>query len=84
MRDLAALRDFVERDWGAAERDEDRWWREHEREHGSDAGFLVGAGLRRHVLAARPDWPSEQERAEDLATHLRVIDVLRRVRRGAR
>ena len=26
----------------------------------------------------RPGWPSQAERDEDLATHLRVIEVLRR------
>jgi hypothetical protein len=69
---------FVHRDWDSAARDKDRYWRDYKRQHGPAAGIRIADALRRQVLAARPDWPSEQERAEDLATHLRVIEVLRR------
>jgi hypothetical protein len=79
MRDPAALRAFIERDWGSAARDKERYWRDYKRLHGPAAGIRIADELRRQVLAARPDWPSEEERAEDLATHLRIIDVLRRV-----
>ena len=79
MRDPAALRELVDRDWAAAARDKERYWRDYKREHGPAAGFHVAEALRRQVQAARPDWPSEREREEDFATHLRVIEVLRRV-----
>jgi hypothetical protein len=79
MRDPAAIRAFVERDWASAEADKERYWRDYKREHGAAAGIRVAEELRRQVLAARPGWPSEREREEDLATHLRVIEVLRRV-----
>ncbi len=79
MRDAASLRAFLDRDWDAAARDKERYWRDYKREHGPAAGIRVAEELRLQVLAARPDWPSEREREEDLATHLRIIDVLRRV-----
>ncbi len=79
MRDPKAASEFVERDWAAAARDKDRYFRDYKREHGPAAGIRMADELRRHVLALRPDWPSEEERADDMATHLRVIDVLRRV-----
>jgi hypothetical protein len=79
MRDPAAIRAFLDRDWASAARDKELYWRDYKRKHGPAAGIRIADELRRQVLAARPDWPSERERAEDLATHLRVIEVLRRV-----
>ncbi len=79
VRDLESLREFLDRDWASAARAKDRYFRDYKREHGPAAGIRMADELRRQVLAVRPDWPSEQERAEDLATHLRVIEVLRRV-----
>jgi hypothetical protein len=79
MRDPEALREFLERPVRTAARDKERYWRDYKREHGPAAGVRLADELRRQVLAARPGWPSEQERAEDLATHLRLIEVLRRV-----
>ena len=84
MRDPAALRAFLDRDWAAASRDKELYWRDYKREHGPAAGIRMADELRRQVLAVRPDWPSAEEREEDLATHLRVIDVLRRVPARAR
>jgi hypothetical protein len=79
MRDPAALRAYAERDWASAARDDERSWIEQAQRQGPAGGIRVAAELRRQVLAMRPDWPSARERDEDLATHLRVIDALRRV-----
>ena len=79
MRDPQAVRDFLERDWASAARDKELYWRDYKRTHGPAAGIRVADELRRQVLAARPGWPSEQEREEDLATHRRVIEVLRSI-----
>ena len=67
-------------DWSAAARAKELYWADWKREHGPAAGIRVADELRRQVLAARPDWPSESEREEDLATHLRMIEVIRRAR----
>jgi hypothetical protein len=79
VRDLRALREFVCRDWASAARDKQRYWRDWKRQHGTAAGIQMADELRRQVLLIRPDWPCESERALDLATHLRVIEALRRV-----
>jgi hypothetical protein len=79
MRDPAALRAFASRDWAAAARAKDRYWRDWKRARGPGAGILLGDELRRQVAAVRPDGPSARERAEDLATHLRVLEALGRV-----
>ena len=84
VRDPDALREFARRDWGLASRAKERYWRDWKRQHGPAAGIRIADELRRQVLAMRPDWPSEREREEDLATHLRLIEVIRRVPPRAR
>lgn len=79
MRDPAALRVYVDRDWGSAARDDERSWIEQARRQGPAGGIRIAAELRRQVLAMRPDWPSRHERDLDHATHLRVIEALGRV-----
>jgi hypothetical protein len=79
VRDPAALRAYVDRDWSSAARDDEHAWIEQARRQGPAGGVRIAGELRRQVVAMHPDWPSQQERDEDLATHLRVIDALRRV-----
>lgn len=78
MRDPEAARAFVETRWASAARDKAAYWRDWKRRSGPAAGIRIADELRRQVLAARPDWPSEAERLEDLETHLRLIDIIRR------
>jgi hypothetical protein len=82
MRDPALLRAYAAyagRDWSGAARDKALYWRDFKREHGPAGGLRVADALRRQVRAARPDWPSERERREDMEMHLRLIEVFRRV-----
>lgn len=75
------LRAFAGRDWTSIAESKARFWIEAKRKmHGAEA-LSIGEILRRHALAARPDWPSSSERAEDLATHARVSAALARVSR---
>ncbi|WP_437576780.1 hypothetical protein [Sorangium sp. So ce887] len=46
---------------------------------GALAEIRIANELRKQVLAQKPGWPSEEERREDLATHLRVLEALDRV-----
>ena len=41
--------------------------------------LAVADGLRRHVKALRPDWPSAEDRERDLEVHARVSEGLRSV-----
>lgn len=84
MRDADAVRSFLSRDWAAASEDKERYWAAFKSERGPAAGLRIASALREQVRRARPDWPSESERREDLETHLRLIEVLGRVRRGPR
>lgn len=74
------VRTFTGRDWSAIANDKERYWRAWKLEHGAAGGIRVAETLRAHARKARPDWPSESERREDLETHLRVIEVIRRAR----
>jgi hypothetical protein len=78
--DRSAIREFVRRDWSRVEAAKTAFWRG--RKHGRTAAELLAAGeeLRRYALSLRPEWPSAQDRAEDLAVHLRVSEALRAVR----
>ena len=77
--EAADLVRFARRDWAAIAEIKAAYWSELEREHGPGAGVLIGEELRRQRLAIDPDWPGDEERALDLATHERVSRALRRV-----
>ena len=83
MRAPAVLQ-LTREDWNAAARAKERYWRDYKRAHGPAAGIRAAEELRRQVLAMRPGWPSEEERSEDLAAHLRLIEIIRRAPRCAR
>ena len=69
------LQAFLDRGWAAAAEEKQRWWRSR-----SPAEALrLADELRRSAQALRPDWPSEADRAADLAGHARLADLLRRV-----
>lgn len=72
--------EYVNRDWAAVERMK-RWaWSEASAK--MTAADLLGIGdeLRRHAHELHPDWPTKEHRREDLATHVRVSEALRRVK----
>jgi hypothetical protein len=77
------LRAFARRDWTAIAKSKARFWIEAKRRMDGAEALSIGEVLRRQVLAARPDWPSPSERAEDLSTHARVSAALSRVSRPA-
>jgi hypothetical protein len=76
LLDLAA---FAQRDWALVSVQEEEYWRERKRQFGPAEGLRVAGELLRQVRSQRPDWPSPTEREEDLATHVRVGQMLRRV-----
>ncbi len=75
----AAIFGVSARAWQDASLSKELYWRDWKRAHGPGAGLLVGDELRRHALAMRPGGPSESERAEDCAAHIRIIEALARV-----
>lgn len=70
---------FLTRDWDAvAEAKEARWVSQLQR-HGTAEGTRIGEALWVHAKATRPDWPSAESRALDLAHHERLARLLRAV-----
>jgi hypothetical protein len=70
---------FVHRDWNAiAELKRRRWTDQKSRMTPAEA-LSVGDELRHHASALLPGWPTEEERQKDIATHIRVSEMLGRV-----
>ena len=76
----ADIRAYVARDWRAVGELKERFWVEQRRRYGAAGALDVANELRQQVLALRPEWPSPEERDEDIAVHARVTAVLRRAR----
>ncbi len=71
------LRAYAQRAWHAAEALEQEHWAREVAERGRLATFEASQVLWEHMRRLRPDWPSPEERREDLAHHValkRAID----------
>jgi len=71
------LRAYVDRAWDVAERMKQEHWAREVAARGPLVTFDASQALWQHVRSLRPDWPSPDERREDLAHHLtlkRLID----------
>jgi hypothetical protein len=70
--DARDVRAYAERDWGAlAAAKQEHWVREFAA-RGALATFDASQVLWRHMRQLHPEWPSEDERREDLAHHVRL------------
>jgi hypothetical protein len=74
------LKAYAGREWAQVEESKRRYWAKRKTILSPAEALEVAEGLRRHVRAMRPDWPSPAERATDLEVHARVSASLRRVR----
>ncbi len=71
------LRAYAQRAWHVAEALEQEHWAREVAERGRLATFEASQVLWEHMRRLRPDWPSPEERREDLAHHValkRAID----------
>ena len=66
------LRAYLERSWTAAAALKVEHWAREFAERGSEATLEVSRALWEHMRLVRPEWPSEDERRDDLAHHLRL------------
>ncbi len=74
------VRAYLDRDWEALARLKDEFWIAEKERLGVDWAFQVADELYHEARARNPGWPTEEERDEDLATHERVSEALKRVR----
>ena len=79
--DLRGIQEYVSRDWDAVRLAKDRYWADRIHRLGAAEGLRVGDELRRQVLVLHPGWPSRADREADLAHHVRLAELLRRVGR---
>ena len=68
------IRAFVTRDWAGLAAAKAFAWQASQRTAGGD--LHTADQLRRYVLTVRPDWPSPDDRADDLRNHIRVSEAL--------
>lgn len=71
------LRAYAQRAWHVAEALEQDHWAREVAQRGPMATFEASQALWEHMRALRPDWPSDDERRQDLADHIalkRLID----------
>jgi hypothetical protein len=78
--DPNAIRAFVRRDWARIDDAKTMCWKEQKQARSAAALLARGADLFAYARGVRPDWPGAEDRAEDLAAHLRVSEALRAVR----
>jgi hypothetical protein len=71
---------FARRDWNAIAALKRRHWVEQKSRMKPVEALEVGDELRHHVSALRSDWPTEEDRRKDLASHIRISEMLRRVK----
>jgi len=84
--DADSVHAFLLRDRSATEDLKRRHWAERFRAEGSAATLAASSALREHAKRVRPDWPTDAERADDLAHHVALRRKLDRAARalGAR
>jgi hypothetical protein len=71
------LRRFAARPWEEKSASVARYWAARKRAEGPALGFSVACALYEEMRARRPDWPSPEERAQDLEDHVRLAAALR-------
>src|SRR5205823_14167599 len=74
----ADIRAFVARDWRLIEELKKDQWLEQKAGMTPSAALEFAAGLFEYARALKPDWPNGSEREADLASHIRMAEILQR------
>lgn len=69
---------FARRDWQAIAASKRQRWAAQKASMTPGDALRVGDDLRNYVKSLHPNWPTEEDRREDLAVHVRVSGSLRR------
>lgn len=77
--DRNALRQFARRDWSAVATSKTRHWRTLKTGRSAADVLAIADRMRMHAQQIRPEWPTPQERLDDLRVHQRVGEALRAV-----
>jgi hypothetical protein len=74
--DAIDLRRFARRDWDLIAQTKEELWLEQKAAMSPSEAIALAAELARYARAVKTDWPNDQERAEDLAAHIRLAELL--------
>ena len=77
--DRNALRQFARRDWSAVATSKTRHWRTLKTDRSTADVLALADRMRMYTQQIRPEWPTPQERLEDVRVHQRVGEALRAV-----
>ena len=80
--DASSVRRFVDRPWELLRAAKRRYWAEEVAARGPEAPLRASRALWLHMRRVRPDWPSDAERAQDLAHHWELKGYLARAARA--
>jgi hypothetical protein len=80
--DPADIRAFVQRARGEVEREKRDYWAKQYAEGSYLRTLEASQALYEHVRRLRPDFPTERDRAEDLAHHVALKQLLDRASRA--
>ena len=73
------IRAFAGRDWAAIAEAKAAFWAGRKRSMTAEEALVTAEMLRQHALQVKPGWPDADERAADLAFHVRISEALRAV-----
>jgi hypothetical protein len=76
------LRAFAQRDWAAAAALKREHWAHEFALRGPEATLEASAALWHHMRAVHPDWPTEDQRKQDLADHIALKRAIDRAARA--
>jgi len=72
------IKSFVSREWDRARKAKDDYWAERISRLGPLEGFRIAEELRQQAMRQHPGWPDPLARNEDLLSHARLAELLRR------
>ena len=75
------MKGFLERDWRLIQQAKSDFHAAQKAAMTPSAAIRLGDELHRFARTMKPDWPNPAERAADLATHVRVSEMLRHAAR---
>ena len=73
--DAADLRRFARRDWDLIAQSKEDFWLAQKEALTPAESIAMAAELWRYARTIKPDWPNDEERAADLAAHVRLAEL---------
>jgi len=73
------IRAFAGRDWAAIAEAKAAFWAGRKASMTAEEALATAEMLRQHARQVKPGWPDANERAADLALHVRISEALRAV-----